>query len=75
MSDNPQDSLHFMLGEMRADIKQLLAAQHNQAGRVTDVEKRVTRLEHTKTRIGVFVGSVGVVVPSIFAYLLHKFGG
>ena len=81
----PQDSLLFMLGEMRADLKYLVNERRKQSERMDDMEAahmttkqsvdvRLSKLEHFKTRIGVLTAGLGVMVPTGITVLVHKLG-
>lgn len=85
MSDNPQEALLFMLGEMRADLKYLVNERRVQSQRMDDIEEaqhlinadhgtRLSKLEHFKTRIGVVTAALGVVVPTGITVAAHKMG-
>jgi hypothetical protein len=87
MAENnaPQESLLFMLGEMRADLKYLVNERRKQSERMDEMEaahlaahqshnERISKLEHFKTRIGVFTAGLGVAVPTGITALAHKMG-
>lgn len=85
MSDEHNEPIMFMLGEMRADLKYLVRERQKtserldtiEADRIADKEEtdqRLTKLEHFKTRIGVVTGALGVGVPTGLSVLAHKLG-
>jgi hypothetical protein len=74
MADNPQETLHFLLGGMDANIKKLVEASEKQAGRMTKLEERTTRLEGFATRIGVLTAGLGVAVPTTITVIFRKLG-
>lgn len=82
MSDNPQEHLLFLLGEMRADLKYLVnerrktsdrmdALEAGQAAITAAHETRLTKLEHFRTKIGVVTIGLGTLVPTGIAVLAH----
>jgi hypothetical protein len=79
------ESIMFMLGEMRADLKYLVTERQRQSQRIDDLEaahlshvdehdERLSKLEHFKTRIGVITGALGIGVPTGLSVLAHKLG-
>lgn len=85
MNDNPQDTIMFMLGEMRADLKQLVHSRSNTNARIDAIEaaqaelnqetdKRLKSLEHFKTRIGVLTAGLSVTVPTIITAIAATLG-
>lgn len=81
----PQESILFMLGEMRADLKYLVNERRKQSERMDDLEashvasnaifeKRLSTLEHFKTKIGVVTTALGVGVPTALTAAAHKLG-
>jgi hypothetical protein len=74
MTEQPQETLHFLLGGMASDIKTLVAASEKQAGRVSKLEDRTTKLESFATRIGVLTAALGVLVPTAITLVLKKLG-
>jgi len=86
MTDNsPQDSLLFMLGEMRADLKYLVHERRKTSERLDAIEAvhvattvehtaRLTRLETFKTKIGVVTVALGALVPAGITVVLHRLG-
>lgn len=74
MAEQPQETLHFLLGGMASDIKTLVAASEKQAGRMTKIEERTAKLEGFATRIGVLTASLGVAVPTGITVILRKLG-
>ena len=80
-----EDSLLFMLGEMRADLKYLVNERRKTSERMDALETahiashqahniRITKLEHFKTRVGVFTAALGVTVPTAVTVVAHKMG-
>jgi hypothetical protein len=74
MAEQPQETLHFLLGGMASDIKTLVVASEKQAGRMTKLEDRTTKLEGFATRIGVLTASLGIFVPTAITLILKKLG-
>lgn len=74
MTEQPQETLHFLLGGMASDIKTLVAASEKQAGRMSKLEDRTTKLEGFATRIGVLTASLGIGVPTLLTVILRKMG-
>lgn len=74
MTDNPQETLHFLLGGMSVKIDKLVEASDKQAGRMTKLEERTAKLETFATRIGVLTASLGIGVPTFITVLARKMG-
>ena len=74
MADNPQETLHFLLGGMDANIRKLVEASDKQSGRMTKLEDRTAKLESFATRIGVLTAGLGVLVPTAITLFLKKIG-
>lgn len=81
MSDQPDQNVLFMLGEMRADLKYLVNERGRQAERMDDLEAsltaheaRTTKLEHFRTKIGVLATGLGIIVPTAITAAAHKLG-
>lgn len=85
MDNRPQESLVFMLGEMRADLKYLVNERRKTSERLDELEDaqaivnmahdaRLSKLEHFKTRIGVITTILSVSVPSAITVFIHKAG-
>lgn len=61
-----QNALYLMLGEMRGDIKQVLENQSKTAGRLSELERRVTILEAWRLK------ALGVGAALFFAFTILK---
>lgn len=83
--NSPQESLLFMLGEMRADLKYLVTERRKTSERMDEIEsahfaaikdhgERITALEHMKTKIGVVTAFLGITVPTIITVIAHQMG-
>lgn len=82
---NNPDQLWLMLGEIRSDLKFLVAERSATNRRLDDMENdlavyrkeqetRLARLEAFKVRIGVLTGGLGVLVPTALAVISKKLG-
>ncbi len=84
-NNNNSDQLWLMLGEIRADLKFLVAERNatkqrldkleeGLSGRFQEQEKRLGKLEAFKIRIGVITGILGVFVPTTITVIFRKLG-
>lgn len=84
MSNQP-DQLWLMLGEIRSDLKSLVAERSATNRRLDKLEEeieglfkehhdRINKLEGWKIRIGVLTGALGVLVPTSITIAAKKLG-
>lgn len=84
MSGQP-DQLWMMLGEIRGDLKYLVAERQQQNRRMDDIEAgielqldkhsvRISNLETWKIRVGVLTTALGVLVPTAITIVARKLG-
>lgn len=79
------EGMYMMLGEMRADLKYLVAERSIHGARldaidqatdqrISQVNARLTALETFKTQIGMVTVGLGVLVPTALTIFARKLG-
>ncbi len=83
--NNPDESLLFMLGEIRSDLKYLVAEKSatnrrldkleaSSASARSSIDERLKKLEGWKVRVGVLTGLLGVFVPTAITITAKRLG-
>jgi hypothetical protein len=84
-TQNSDERLWLMLGEIRGDLKYLVEARGHTDKRLKDLEsdtgqqlegheKRLRSLENFRLRIGTLTTALGVAVPTSITVIAHKLG-
>ena len=79
------EGMYMMLGEMRADLKYLVAERSVHGARldaidqatdtrISQVNSRLTSLETFKTQIGMVTVALGIIVPTVITIAARKMG-
>lgn len=66
MNTDPSNQLLLMLGEMRGDIKAILASQQDQAADIKALDGRVEKLENWKSWVLGAAAAVGALGSYVF---------
>ena len=81
MDDNQQNRIYEVLGELRADMKHLLAASNKQGRAVEELradmhaeneklESRLSKVEKFNTRFAAYATVAGMVIVPLISYLV-----